>query len=87
MAAHARKLDAYRPITLVLNSPYGTDLTAQYFDVISINRYYAWYDDAGQLELIKQQMVNDLTKWHEKFRLPVMVTEYGADTISGLHQV
>lgn len=84
---HTRRLDAYRPITLVLAVPYNQDLAMQYFDVVCINRYYAWYDDPGQLDLIKRQLVNDVTFWWEKYHMPVMVTEYGADTMVGLHQV
>ena len=33
-----RSLDVTRPITLVINANYATDLASQYFDVIAINR-------------------------------------------------
>ena len=56
-------------------------------DVLCVNHYYGWYSDTGHTEVIKAQMTLDLTSWHAKFKKPVIVTEYGADTVAGLHQV
>lgn len=62
-------------------------IQGQFFDVICINRYFSWYDDTpGSLEVIALQVVNDVTLWWQKYRKPVMMTEYGADTIAGFHQ-
>lgn len=60
---------------------------AQYFDVICINRYFGWYDDAGILEIIFKQVTNDVYQWWNKYKKPVLMTEYGADTVDGFHQV
>ena len=62
-------------------------LKVQYVDVICVNRYFAWYSDCGHTELIQKQMEFDLRGWFQTFNKPVLVTEYGADTIAGLHQV
>ena len=59
----------------------------QFVDVICLNRYYAWYSDVGHTELIQLQLGNDLESWHHKYNKPIMITEYGADTIAGLHRV
>jgi len=59
----------------------------QFVDVILVNRYYAWYSDVGHTELIGRQLEHDLRAWHAKFRKPVVMSEYGADTVAGLHQV
>ena len=32
-------------------------------------------------------MPYDLNKWYEKYQKPYIITEYGADTVSGLHTV
>ena len=32
-------------------------------------------------------MVNDLRHWHSVRRKPIVITEYGADTVAGMHQV
>jgi len=37
------------------------------------------------LNLIEYQLENNLKAWNTKFNLPVLVTEYGADTIPGYH--
>ena len=59
----------------------------KYTDVVCINRYYAWYHDPGHLEIIQRQFETDLNNWYDAFKKPVLQTEYGADTIPGLHRV
>ena len=51
-----------------------------------LHRYFGWYSDAGHTELITRQMVNDLRHWHSVRQKPMVITEYGADTVAGLHQ-
>lgn len=82
-----RRLDPSRPITLVTGDvvlppdchPF------QYIDVMCINRYHSWYSDPGHLELIEMQVINELSPWHEHFKKPLILSEYGADTIAGFH--
>lgn len=59
----------------------------QFVDVVCLNRYYAWYSDVGHTEVIHLQLAEDFAGWRAKFNKPIMITEYGADTIAGLHQV
>ncbi|ELU16576.1 hypothetical protein CAPTEDRAFT_225458 [Capitella teleta] len=80
-----RSLDINRPVTFVTVREYNRDHAAQYVDILCINRYYAWYSDTGHTEVIKYQLTDDLNNWYNKFKKPVIITEYGADTISGLH--
>jgi len=86
IAKEVRNLDSTRPITLVNSSTPDTCRVAQLFDVVCVNRYYSWYTDPGHLELIKFQLEKDLQGWYKKFKKPVFLTEYGADTIAGFHQ-
>lgn len=80
-----RKLDSTRPITIVESSrPYSCKV-AQMFDVICLNRYYSWYEDPGHLELVEFQIEQEVRGWHETFKKPVLMTEYGADAIAGFH--
>lgn len=60
---------------------------AQLADVIGINRYISWYHDFADLDLIKDSLTKDLTDYYKKFKKPIVLTEFGADTISGLHQL
>ncbi|GKX29775.1 beta-glucuronidase [Vallitalea longa] len=88
VAARTRELDDSRPMTMVNYAfPYGEKAckVAGLFDVICLNKYYSWYEDCGQLDLIEYQLENELQAWHDKFDLPIIMTEYGADTIQGLH--
>ena len=85
LSKRARELDPTRPITIVENSSYDTTQASQYVDVVSINRYFSWYEDPGHLELIEYQLERDLKNWYGRFKKPIIVTEYGADAISGFH--
>ena len=85
----ARELDPQkRPLTIV-NIFYATpenDLCTELVDVISLNRYYGWYLGLGDLETAAKNTYNELKLWNEKHPdKPVMYTEYGVDTVSGLH--
>ena len=60
---------------------------AKYTDFQCINRYYGWYQDTGHLETISTQLSYDLENWYKILQKPIMVTEYGADTVPGLHMV
>ena len=78
-------LDNSRPVSAAINADVMKDHLAQFLDVIMINRYYSWYSDTGSLETIYTRLVPDLTEWHQKHSKPIMMSEYGADTVSGLH--
>ena len=86
--ALARQLDPTRPVTCVeqglirARDSHILDLN----DVVCVNRYYSWYEDCGQLDLIPGQIRGDLPEWHEASGgKPVIVSEFGADTIAGIH--
>ena len=54
--------------------------------MLKFNFHFSWYEETGDLEIIKDKMYSDLLNWKEKYPTkPLMVTEYGADTISGFH--
>ena len=59
----------------------------KFMDVITINRYYSWYADPGHTETIPTQLATDLELWYETHGKPMMLTEYGAGTVAGLHRV
>jgi beta-glucuronidase len=85
----ARDLDPQkRPVTivLVLTATPETDTVSDLVDVLALNRYYGWYVAGGQLEKAKALLRHELTGWHQiSPGKPMMFTEYGADTIAGLH--
>ena len=56
-------------------------------DVIAINRYYGWYYDPGHPETIPTRLAYNLDQWYDVHHKPIMITEYGAGTVSGIHEV
>jgi len=82
-----RSLDPSRPIcftNFVMATP-EQDLISDLFDVLCLNRYYGWYEHTGDLEAAEQELETDLRSWQTKYGMPMIMAEYGADTISGLH--
>lgn len=40
----------------------------------------------GSLDVIKLQVIEDFEGWHRKYpQKPIIISEYGADTVAGLH--
>ncbi len=81
-----RALDDTRPVTMVQTIWPSADRVSQWLDVICLNRYMGWYSDHGHLEVIGLQLKKELNEWYEKFGKLMIMTEYGADTIAGLHK-
>ncbi|XP_047991676.1 beta-glucuronidase [Leguminivora glycinivorella] len=82
---HVKTMDLSRPVTIAIAQSYIYDKSAQYLDVISFNRYNAWYHDPGQLSTITGNVVEEATAWHRKHNKPILMSEYGADSLAGLH--
>lgn len=76
-----------RPVTVVCNqNDYTKDITTRTMDVVCLNRYYGWYNLSGDLDAACYGWNLELDFWQQQNK-PVMFTEYGADTMNGLHQV
>ncbi|XP_045516984.1 beta-glucuronidase isoform X2 [Pieris brassicae] len=82
---HVKSMDLSRPVTIAISQSYLNDKAGQHLDVICFNRYNSWYHDTGILEVITANVVEEATAWHKDYNKPVIMTEYGADTIAGLH--
>lgn len=83
----ARSLDKqHRPCTLVSvqDSRYQEDCTLRLSDVFCLNRYYGWYNGSEDFEAAEKAMRDEFDFWQSTGK-PFMITEYGADTINGLH--
>ncbi|XP_061389537.1 beta-glucuronidase-like [Musca vetustissima] len=84
---YAKTLDLSRPITAAINVEIGKDKLAQFLDIISFNRYNAWYHNAGHLDSISINVKTEATNWNKKYKRPIIMSEYGADTLEGLHSL
>ncbi|XP_066938200.1 beta-glucuronidase-like [Macrobrachium rosenbergii] len=81
-----KSLDPTRPVTAAINVGKNVDFASKYLDVIMVNKYYSWYSDTGHLELIENQTITEFTEWYNLRQKPVMISEYGAGTIIGIHR-
>ena len=87
VAAHMRALDDTRPIANVTNNTADSDTVGQLFDVVCLNRYYSWYYDLANLKSIYPRLTREFRAWHEKVHKPILISEYGVDTIAGNHKL
>jgi beta-glucuronidase len=80
----ARELDPTRLVTLatVMGSP---QTWVQECDVICMNRYWGWYVMGGELDKAFAALDRELDQTWERFHKPIIMTEFGADTMEGLH--
>ncbi len=89
LVEETRRLDPSRPVTYasVMFSPVETDKIASLFDIVCLNRYYGWYTACGDLATAEQTLEAELLKWQSQYNKPLIITEYGVDTMAGLHSV
>lgn len=83
----ARRADPTRPVGFVnvMLAPWGKCRVSQFCDVLMLNRYYGWYVDTGDLVAAERHWREELQGWATEGK-PIIITEYGADTMPGLHQ-
>lgn len=80
-----RQLDPTRPVTMAQINLAADCTVSQLLDVICVNRYFSWYNDSGMLDSINIRLENELRRWYDRFKKPIIISEYGADAIAGFH--
>lgn len=89
---YAHELDVQkRPRTFAMlgNSTPGKCKCFQYCDLLTLNRYFGWYLLAGnELEDGEALFRQEMDSWQAlPDQKPMVFTEYGADTLVGLHKL
>jgi beta-glucuronidase len=87
LAELTRSLDGTRPIgfaNVAMATP-DLDQVTDLFDVVLLNRYFGWYVDAGDLAVAEQRLEAELRLWGSRYGKPIVITEFGADAVAGLH--
>ncbi len=84
MYDETRRLDPSRPVTLV-GVQQGVREWHGLFDVVCVNSYFGWYTQSGRLELGREALARELDELHKAFGKPVIITEFGTDTLPGSH--
>jgi beta-glucuronidase len=80
----AKELDPTRPVTLVgiMGGPLEWLALA---DITCINLYFGWYVQGGQLDQASKVLSAQLNDLHARLGKPLVITEFGADTMAGVH--
>ena len=86
LANHARSLDNSRLISAALevhgepgnpNLRIVEDPFAEFVDIVNFNEYVGWYDGLPEK--------CDMIEWRINYNKPVMISEFGAGALQGLH--
>lgn len=81
-----KSLDTSRPVMSISMAAHKeNDVVLESCDVIGLNRYYGWYTKPVDLEQAAIDLSTELDNTFEKYGKPIMITEFGADTVEGLH--
>ena len=84
--AHARSRDDTRPLTIA-HAPFSDGSWQEHSDVLCLNRYGGWYDNHGRLDQAMPGITSELDALHRRTGKPIMLTEFGADAIAGMHAI
>ncbi|MFA8342476.1 MAG: beta-glucuronidase [Rhodothermaceae bacterium] len=77
-----------RPITVPNCQRAGrNDPAFTYSDVLSLNRYFGWYENPGKLDEAIARMDDEMDAIAGLYGKPMIITEFGADTMAGFHSV
>ncbi|MEQ1544761.1 beta-glucuronidase [Methyloglobulus sp.] len=81
---HTRELDPTRLVTFATLGGTPTSWVEQ-CDVVCMNRYWGWYVMGGELDKALVSLEEELDAAWETWCKPIIMTEFGADTLAGMH--
>jgi beta-glucuronidase len=84
MMARAKELDPTRLVTIVTLMG-GPTAWMEQCDVVCMNRYWGWYVLGGELGKAFAALEQELDAVWEQWHKPIIMTEFGADTMAGMH--
>ena len=95
VSEEVRAADPVRPKTLVAFTRPGEDYAYKFADIVGINRYYGWYGypqwgspgAPGDMKRGVELLNEELDKFSALMEKPFILTEFGADCISGHHSM
>lgn len=79
----ARALDGTRPVGYATDLPDAPGPEAT--DIIFLNSYPGWYVNPGRPDTAAAVLAATLDRVRERYRKPIVLTEFGADAIPGAH--
>lgn len=78
------ELDDTRPVTIARHAR-AADGSYDFLDVVCLNLYYGWYQQQGRLDEGLARLDQELEDVYQRFKKPIILTEFGADTLPGHH--
>ena len=85
MQKTARRMDGTRPLTYVAYQEPENNKPFRFFDVVCLNKYYGWYIGSGRIDGTLSNLDACLERFRKAFGKPMIITEFGADAIEGIH--
>lgn len=83
---HTRTLDDSRPVTVPNCTRAGVyDPVFEFSDILSMNRYYGWYEHPGMLDFASVKLSEEMDEIYKLYKKPILFTEFGSDTMPGFH--
>ena len=83
---YSRLLDPNRPKTVPNCLRAGiNDPVLELSDILSLNRYYGWYEFPGRLDCGIEALEEEIDTIFARYNKPIMLTEFGVDTLPGFH--
>jgi beta-glucuronidase len=80
-----RQLDPNRPVTVPTHNRDVGRAIYPLCDLASVNRYYGWYSEPGDLDAARRLLGEELNEIWDTYGIPTLVSEFGADTLAGAH--
>jgi hypothetical protein len=80
-------LDNTRPVTVINFNGLHDNQGGEYIDIIGLNYFTGWFVDHGELDVVVNNVLRRVRQLRSDFNKPVMITQYGADSLEGLHMV
>ena len=80
----AKTLNSSRLVTLVSSVGLAEE-SFEFLDVACLNRYHGWYTNSGRIDEGVNNLSIELDMLYEHYHKPIILTEFGADTLPGVH--
>jgi beta-glucuronidase len=87
MSQTTKACDSTRPVMYCAHLGEADNVATEYFDLIGLNKYWGWYELPGEIDEGIKKLIIELDELHAAYKKPILLSEFGADSINGLHNI